>query len=152
MGSEMCIRDRNKPSEVIDALAARGGVIGCCLYPNVLGGETTTLRQFASMIVKLVDQIGPDHVAIGSDCTRNWSEDYVGWLRNGRWRPAHHNPVEPAWPMWPAWFSSPADFPALTEGLQDAGLDDSVVGQILGENWLRLFDQALHPHGSEPRI
>ena len=37
---------RNKPNEVIEALAARGGIIGCCLYPNVLGGEHTTRDEF----------------------------------------------------------------------------------------------------------
>jgi membrane dipeptidase len=132
---------RNKPDEVIDALAARGGVIGCCLYPNVLGGAATSLSQFAVMVARLVDQIGPDHVAIGSDCTRNWSEDYVAWLRNGRWRPPGQNPVEPEWPIWPDWFSGPADFPMLTEGLQQVGLDDLTIAKILGENWLRLFDQ-----------
>ncbi|KWX23677.1 peptidase M19 [Mycolicibacterium wolinskyi] len=144
---------RNKPDEVINALAARGGVIGCCLYPNVLGGDSTTRAQFATMVARLVDQIGPDHVAIGSDCTRNWSEDYVGWLRNGRWRHPDHNPVEPTWPMWPDWFCGPADFPALTEGLQEVGLDDATIIKILGENWLRLFDEVfpgVEPTGARP--
>ncbi|MEN0139859.1 MAG: membrane dipeptidase [Rhodococcus sp. (in: high G+C Gram-positive bacteria)] len=132
---------RNKPDEVIDALAARGGVIGCCLYPNVLGGEATSSADFAVMVARLVDQIGPDHVAIGSDCTRNWSEDYVAWLRNGRWRPPSQNPVEPEWPMWPNWFSGPSDFPVLTDCLQKVGLDDGTIAKILGENWLRIFDE-----------
>ncbi|MFF3494563.1 dipeptidase [Streptomyces sp. NPDC002795] len=130
---------RNKPNEVIKALADRGGVIGCCLYPNVLGGELTTREQFCTMIARLVDDIGPDHVAIGSDCTRNWSQDFVGWLRNGRWRPPSANPVQPEWPAWPQWFSGPADFPAVTEGLLSTGLDEDTVRKILGENWLRLF-------------
>lgn len=130
---------RNKPGEVIEAMASRGGVIGCCLYPNVLGGELTTRDQFCAMIARLVDDIGPDHVAIGSDCTRNWSQDFVAWLRNGRWRPASANPVEPEWPAWPQWFDGPSDFPAVTEGLQSAGLDDATVKKVLGENWLRLF-------------
>ncbi|MCX4728882.1 membrane dipeptidase [Streptomyces sp. NPDC090052] len=132
---------RNKPAEVIGALADRGGVIGCCLYPNVLGGELTTRDQFCSMVARLVDEIGPDHVAIGSDCTRNWSQDFVAWLRNGRWRPAAANPVEPEWPVWPQWFGGPEDFPAVTEGLLSAGLDDATVTKVMGENWLRLFTE-----------
>ncbi|SFQ48792.1 membrane dipeptidase [Amycolatopsis rubida] len=131
---------RNKPDDVIDALAARGGVLGCCLYPNVIGGEKTTRRQFCEMVAGLVERIGPDHVALGSDCTRNWSQDYVAWLRNGRWRPASAVPVEPQWPVWPTWFGGPADFPVLTEGLLEVGLDETVVAQVLGGNWLRLFD------------
>jgi microsomal dipeptidase-like Zn-dependent dipeptidase len=130
---------RNKPDAVLDAVAAQGGVIGCCLYPNVLGGERTTRDQFCRMVARLVDQVGPAHVAVGSDCTRNWGDDYVGWLRNGRWLPPGPQPA--TWPQWPQWFAGPEDFPTLTEGLQDVGLHDQTIAGILGENWLRLFDQ-----------
>ncbi|CAN5361705.1 dipeptidase [soil metagenome] len=135
---------RNKPNEVIEALAARGGVIGCCLYPNVMGGEHTTRDEFCAMVARLVDQIGPDHVAIGSDCTCNWDDKFVAWLRNGRWRPAHSSPT-PTWPAWPTWFSGPAAFPTLTEGLLATGLDDDTVIKILGENWMRLFAETMKP-------
>ncbi|MDF3319706.1 membrane dipeptidase [Rhodococcus sp. C3V] len=140
---------RNKPNEMIDALAARDGVIGCCLYPNVLGGEHTTREEFCTMVARLVDRIGPDHVAIGSDCTCNWDEKFVGWLRNGRWRPAASNPVPPTWPAWPQWFAGPADFPSLTEGLQETGLDDGTIVKILGTNWLRLFEDSMKPRTAE---
>ncbi|MEO5832594.1 MAG: membrane dipeptidase [Nakamurella sp.] len=139
---------RNKPDDVINALAARGGVIGCCLYPNVIGGEFTTQQEFCEMIARLVEQIGAEHVAIGSDCTRNWDAEFVGWLRNGRWQPPAANPVEPVWPAWPSWFAGPEDFPHLTEGLTEVGLADTEVAGILGENWLRLFDQVFDGDGT----
>ena len=130
---------RNKPDDVIRALADRGGVIGCCLYPNVIGGERATLEEFSAMVARLVDEVGPEYVAIGSDCTRNWDDGFVGWLRNGRWQAPTGPP--PSWPSWPSWFHGPHDFPNLTEGLTAAGLDDAAVMGVLGENWLRLFDE-----------
>lgn len=129
---------RNKPDEVIRAVTERGGVLGCCLYPIVLGGESTTLDQFCQMVARLVDELGSQHVALGSDCTRNWGQDYVGWLRNGRWRPPHSEPA--TWPEWPQWFGGPEDFPRLTDGLVATGLDEETIRGVLGENWLRLFD------------
>ncbi|MGN6330850.1 MAG: dipeptidase [Motilibacteraceae bacterium] len=132
---------RNKPDDLIRALAARGGVIGCSLYPNVLGGPSTTREQFCRMVCTLIEQIGIEHVAIGTDCTRNWGEDFVGWLRNGRWQPPEANPVVPQWPTWPAWFTGPQDFPQLAEGLGQVGLSDADVAAVLGGNWLRLFAQ-----------
>lgn len=136
---------RNKPDDVIQAVVERGGVVGCCLYPNVRG-STTTLEQFCQMVQKLVDLVGPDHVGIGSDATRNWTDDYVAWLRNGRWRPASVN--EPArWPRWPSWFQGPADFPVLAEGLIGAGLSDDLLLAVLGGNWRRLFARVFR--GSE---
>jgi membrane dipeptidase len=130
---------RNKPDDVIRALAARGGVIGCCLYPNVIGGEQATLDEFCRMVARLVEEIGAEHVAIGSDCTRNWDDDFVGWLRNGRWQAPSDPP--PSWPAWPGWFDGPEHFPRLTDGLSAVGLDDAAVMGVLGENWLRLFDE-----------
>ncbi|NJC65751.1 membrane dipeptidase [Planosporangium flavigriseum] len=131
---------RNKPADVIKALVDRGGILGCCLYPNVLGGARVTREQFCEMVVRLVDEIGIEHVAIGSDCARNWDDDYVGWLRNGRWQPPSGDGDKPTWPSWPSWFTGPEDFPTLTEGLFDAGLNDDDVARVLGGNWLNLFE------------
>lgn len=132
---------RNKPDDVIAALAERGGVIGCSLYPNVLGGASTTREQFCAMVARLVEQVGIEHVGIGTDCTRNWGEDFVGWLRNGRWQPPGTDPNVPQWPTWPDWFTGPQDFPELAEGLARAGFSDADLRAVLGGNWLRLFDQ-----------
>jgi membrane dipeptidase len=129
---------RNKPDEVLRAVARAGGVVGCCLYPLVLGGASTGVEEFCAMVRRLVDEIGPEHVALGSDCTRNWGDDYVEWLRSGHWRPREEDPA--TWPEWPQWFRGPEDFPRVTDGLVSAGLDEQTVSGVLGENWLRLFD------------
>jgi len=128
---------RNKSDRVIEALAANGGVIGACLYPNVIRGQNTTREEFTAMVVKLVDQIGVEHVGLGSDCTRNWDSDYVSVLRDGRWQPSSGA----SWPEWPEWFTSPKDFPELANSLSDAGLSDADLAAVMGENWMRLFDQ-----------
>lgn len=136
---------RNKPDEVIEAVTSRGGVIGCCLYPNVIGGAEARLDGFCRMVRRLADQVGPDRVGLGSDCTRNWDDDFVEWLRSGRWRPPQDRTA--TWPDWPQWFNGPEDFPRLTEGLLTAGFTDSEVRGILGENWLNLFDMVFPGRG-----
>lgn len=128
---------RNKPDEVINALAARGGIIGVCLYPNVIGGKYTTLKDFSTMVLKLIDQVGIEHVAIGSDSTRNWGKHDVETLRDGRWRKRQ----VATWPEWPEWFSSPRDFPRLVESLSSLGISEADLNALLGENWLRLFGE-----------
>lgn len=96
------------------------------------------------MIATLCEQIGVEHVALGSDCTKDWGQDYVAYLRDGRWRPTDAaNP--PRWPEWPSWFSGPADLPNVTQGLLKVGFDAGEVASILGENWLRLFDEVFSP-------
>jgi microsomal dipeptidase-like Zn-dependent dipeptidase len=132
---------RNKPDEVMQAVVDRGGVVGACLYPNVIGGAETTREAFCDMVIRLVDQLGPDHVAIGSDSARNWDSSYVTFLRDGRWKPKQN--VQ--WPEWSAWFQSPEDFPALANALSDQGLADDVLTKVLGENWLTLFETVFEP-------
>lgn len=132
---------RNKPDEVINAVAERGGIIGACLYPNVIGGKETSQKEFCDMVIRLIDQVGIDHVGLGSDCTRNWDSDYVSYLRDGRWRPGS----QAAWPEWPEWFNSPRQFPELAEALSAAGLSDAELAAVMGENWLRLFETVFEP-------
>lgn len=131
---------RNKPDEVIKALVERGGVIGACLYPNVVGGADATLRDFAQMVADMCETFGVQHVGLGSDCTRDWGDDYVAYLRDGRWRPPGEG-AGPTWPAWPSWFQGPADLPRVTDGLIDVGLNEHEIHQILGGNWLDLFER-----------
>lgn len=140
---------RNKPDHVIDAVTKRGGVIGACLYPNTLdGGAAATLADFCAMVERLIAAVGPEHVAIGSDCTRNWGPDFIGWLRNGRWRPAAPADRSPRAPAWPDWFSGPEHFPALVDGLEAVGLDEATIRGVLGQNWMRLFDEVFPGTGA----
>jgi len=136
---------RNKPNEVINAVCEAGGVIGACLYPNVIGGKHATEDGFVDMVVRLIDQVGIDHVALGSDATRNWDSGYVDVLRDGRWKPRQHA----TWPEWPEWFSSPEDFPSLVDALQKAGLSDADLAKVLGGNWMSLFERVFQPQAVE---
>ncbi|GAA5201988.1 dipeptidase [Arthrobacter gyeryongensis] len=133
---------RNKPHDVIQPLVDRGGVIGCCLYPTVSGGEHVTIESFCTMVARMADQYGPSSVGIGSDCTRGWDQEFVGWLRNGRWQPTDPRNT-PSWPLWPDWFKGPLDFPRLTDGLSAAGLTDQSIAAVMGGNWARLFTQVM---------
>ena len=75
-----CDSPRNKPDAVIDAVAGRGGVIGCTLYPLFMGGADVTLNEYCSMLAALADRVGAEHVAIGSDAVVGWQSDALGWM------------------------------------------------------------------------
>jgi microsomal dipeptidase-like Zn-dependent dipeptidase len=133
---------RNKPDDVIRAVTDRGGMIGVCLYPVVAGGADAPLADFTAMVLRLIDDVGIDHVGIGSDCTRGWGRDYLLYLRAGRREPLPGEEL-PAWPAWPAWFAGPEDFPVLGESLADAGLSRTEIEQVLGGNWRRLLGEVI---------
>jgi membrane dipeptidase len=132
-----CDHPRNKSDDVLAALAERGGVLGVTLYPPFIGGANVRLEGFAAMVAGLVDQLGPEYVAIGTDLARNWTDADLVKLRHGR---QVRNPPPASWPEWPTWFRSAADLPRLIEGLSETGLDEATVDGIAGRNWMRLYE------------
>ncbi len=134
-----CDSPRNKPDEVLEAVAGRGGVVGCTLYPLFMGGAEVPRGDYCAMVARLAEQIGPDHVAIGTDAVLGWRDGALGWMRGGRW----DRPADPGagtdFPAWPSWFQGPRDFGSLAEGLDGAGFSPSERDAVLGGNWLRLF-------------
>ena len=138
--------NRNMKDEMIEALAANGGVMNINFFGGFIGVDSSgkvepTLRKppiyrdpydrIAFMVPepgpplsRLIDHYnhaiklaGVDHVGIGSDF------DGVTQLPQG--------------------MEDVSKLPSLTEGLLDAGHSEQDVRQVLGENNLRLFEQTL---------
>ncbi len=132
---------RNKSRQVIEALAESGGVLGLSLYPHHLaGGPDCTLADFCVMAARVVEIMGGDRVAIGSDLCQDQPGDVLRWMRSGRWlidEDEEGHGLE--FPPQPSWFRSNRDFPRLAGGLAAAGFDSGGVAAILGGNWLDFF-------------
>jgi membrane dipeptidase len=141
---------RNKSDKVLAALADTGGVLGCSPYTHIIGNAEVTVEEFCDMIARTVDLMGIDHVGIGTDSSRKLSNDFLRWVREGRWT---HTPNWGAgsakeghsWAPWPAWFQSPKDFPNITNGLSKRGFSKAEIAKIAGENWRRLFTDGFKP-------
>lgn len=136
---------RNKSEEVLSALRANGGVLGVCAYPHLINGHQTTLDEFCDMIVRTADFMGIEHVGIGTDLTLNMSDEFLAWMRMGRWTHAVDygagSKDNPSWPEWPSWFKGPADFPNIAQGLYEKGLSQDEVYAVMGGNWMRFFTE-----------
>ena len=92
-------------------VASAGGIIGS--VPSGIGQNT--FADFIDSILRLVDAVGIDHVAIGTDMDAN----YRPVLRNYR-----------DWGLIPA-------------ALLARGLDEAAVAKVMGENFLRIFQATL---------
>lgn len=141
---------RNKSDTVLRALAETGGMLGFSLYPHHLkGGTACSLRDFCQMVHGAAELMGPEHLGIGSDLCQDQPDSVVEWMRVGRWTKqidyGEGSASAPGFPPQPDWFTSNEDLQGLAKGLQNVGFNDQEVAGILGENWLRFFDQGFGP-------
>lgn len=130
---------RNKPDEAIRDLARKGGVIGATLFPPFLpGGPEPGIEEVVAVIEHLVQMVGIDHVAIGTDFTEGRPRAFFDWLLAGK--AGRGAGMELEYPLrLPKGFQTSADFPNLTEALVKRGYADADVQKIMGGNLLRLF-------------
>jgi microsomal dipeptidase-like Zn-dependent dipeptidase len=61
-------------------------------------------------------------------------------MRNGHWRKHPASPV--AFPACPNWFGDNRDFPGLALGLLAAGISQTEVAGLLGDNWMNFWQEA----------
>jgi membrane dipeptidase len=142
---------RNVSDRVIDAIAAHDGLLGLSLYPHHLrGGSECRLEDFAGMVARLAERIGPTRIGLGSDLCQGQPDSVIAWMRNGRWTlGAAVNENGPAvLPAQPPWFRSNRDFSGIAGALQGVGFARSEVNGIMGDNWRRFLSDALEPGAS----
>jgi membrane dipeptidase len=129
---------RNKSDEEFLALAQQGGVVGVVAFRSFLAPATreAVLGDLLDHVEYLVELLGIDHVAIGTDFTEGRAEGFLD-------RAFGHNAppgVTPSWPwVGPKGFETIDEFPNVTAGLLERGHSESDVRKILGENFLRVF-------------
>jgi membrane dipeptidase len=136
----LCDTPRNATDELLKEVAKGGGVVGVSAYSAIVikgGGETgTTLPQFLNHIDYLLELLGEDHVAIGLDVGefRSPTElDLLHGLVGGAGNAPKHRYVEE--------LKTRTGTPKLTAGLVERGYSDVTIKKILGENFLRVFEQ-----------
>ena len=106
---------RNLYDEQIIKIAESGGVIGVVFYPPFLtDGRTATIGTVIKHINYIVDLVGIDHVALGSDF------DGIGDNIVSR-------------------LNDVSNFPTLTEALLKSGYSRDDIEKILGGNVLRVL-------------
>lgn len=133
---------RNKPDEVIKALADAGGVIGLSFYPHlVVGGSDCTPDWFFGMVRDTVDKFGIDCVGLGSDFHSTLTVEFLEYSQQGTWKRDLPEGIEDMdyKPAYPSWARNSADYPKVAEMFSAHGFSDDEIEKIMGENWLRLF-------------
>ncbi len=113
----ICASTRNLTDGQLDAVRQSNGVVGfnlsvCDVRPDAHLDADTPLDTVVDHICYLIEQLGEDHIALGSDF-------------DGAMMP---HPVKDA-----------SCLPALIAALRDRGFGDTLVRKLALKNWLRVF-------------
>jgi membrane dipeptidase len=141
---------RNKSQAILKELGQCGGMFGFSMYPHHLKGKgDCTLQSFCEMIARTAEMIGIDHIGLGSDLCQNQPDSVVEWMRVGRWTKkidyGEGSAKNAGFPPMPGWFNDNRDFGNIELGLLDAGFSAEDTAKIMGNNWLRFFDNNFEP-------
>ena len=140
---------RNKTDEALKLMAARGGVVGATAIAGFLRtGWQSTLDDYVDAIDHLVQMLGIDHVAIGTDFTQDqpvsfWR--YIGSQQGTKYPSVWTNTARPPSVnqpgLYPRDLETPDKLPNLAAALLRRGYSAADTAKLLGENWLRLFEE-----------
>ena len=142
-----CGHPRNKEEDALRLLAEKGGVVGATSFANFLPrGFDSTVEDFVDAIDDMVERVGIDHVAIGTDSTHDQPLEfwhYIGSQQGTKFPSTFADGSVPYTELsfQPKGIDNPAEFPNLAEALVNRGYSAEDITKLLGGNWLNLFDR-----------
>lgn len=131
---------RNMTDEMMRAIADRGGVIGVTAYNFFLVEEgRATLDHYLDHVEHMVEVTSVDHVGLGLD-------QLVGRSRSGPVEDSIDFPPEAYPPRYEDWIyveglEDHSGIPLIAAGLRERGYRPEEVQKIMGENWLRVWEE-----------
>ena len=142
-----CGHPRNKEEDALKLLAKKGGVVGATSFANFLPrGFDSTVEDFVDAIDDMVERVGIDHVAIGTDSTHDQPLEfwhYIGSQQGTKFPSTFADGSVPYTELsfQPKGIDSPAEFPNLAEALVNRGYSAEDITKLLGGNWMNLFER-----------
>lgn len=133
---------RSKSDDLLKAVAETGGVVGVTalsMFVRLNDSEVRpTVDDLITHIDYLVDLLGPDHVAIGSDFDETTAPESFALLPDQEFVASWFGPFGlEGWLV--DGYSEAAQMPNVTLGLLARGYDEETIVKILGGNFMRVF-------------
>jgi len=146
----LCDVMRNLPDDLIEAIAAQGGVIGFhALNALVSEKPDPTLDDLLRHIAHIAEVGGVDCIGIGPDLMENWDPGIFHRVTE-KSRTLHGVPTTRMNWAYPEGMASIAELPNVTAGLLELGFGEEDVRKFLGGNFLRVFERVWQPARGTP--
>ena len=134
---------RNKTDDAIRLIAERGGVIGATAWPPFLPNRfQSTLQDFGDAVDDMVERVGIDHVAIGTDYTQDQTKEWFDVLMSQQGtKPSPRRKEYPDTVTHPVGIETPDKLSNVADELLRRGYSPADTAKVLGGNWVRLFTE-----------
>jgi membrane dipeptidase len=140
--------DRNKPDDLLKAVADRGGVVGAYMIVYLRETGQPRLDDFMRHLEHLLKVCGEDHVGIGSDLSTTpleLTDEYrAQWRHSVELRRqlgiGAKGESADAYAYIPE-LNTPRRLDLLAAAMSRAGHPDSRIEKVLGANWMRLLGE-----------
>jgi membrane dipeptidase len=143
------LHPRAKEDEELKALADTGGIIGVYSIPHFIApppseGKRVGMNEWLDHIDYIANLVGWEHVGIGTDWPMALpksilEEVFVQFSLKAGFRPDKDRIEEVVANL--DGFDDYRDFPNVTRGLVKRGYSEEQIRGILGENFLRVFEE-----------
>jgi len=138
---------RSKTDQQIRACAEKGGVTGIAALGYFIGpdpGGETTIEHYADHVEHAVSVAGYEHVALSTDFP---PQGIAPWATREEWYEPRLESFKPSyevrWPPWIPELDTPDRFRNVIEILDRRGWNEDQLERLLGQNWLRLFQDTI---------
>ena len=138
---------RNKADDALKLLAEKGGVVGAtCITTFLRTRFKSTVDDYVEAIDHMVQLVGIDHVAIGTDYAQDQPEQfwiYIGSQQGTKFPSTFNDGSTRPWErlIYPTDLETTDKLPNLAVALMDRGYESDDVVKVIGGNWLRLFQE-----------
>ena len=134
---------RNKETRQMKAVVDRGGLVGTTMFPPFLPkGTASTVDDYAEIIDWMVDKLGEDHVAYGTDFTQGFDDKFFEWITRdkgyGRWLTKFGEVKNPKG------IERIEETPNLTAALEKRGFPSARIEKVMGRNWIAYLKRVWH--------
>lgn len=144
----LCPSPRNIKDDQIKAIAEKDGVIGVVGFPAFVSSKANvTVDDLIDHIDYIKNLVGIKHIGIGVDYWEGMDgitpieesrKLYDGLISSGAWTTNAYPP--PPW-TYPTSIEDPSKFSNLTKALLKRGYSEEEVLLILGENFMRVYEE-----------
>jgi membrane dipeptidase len=132
----LCAHHRNLTDDRLKGIATTGGVVGVNFFHGFIDESAPSVARIVDHIEHIASVAGIEHVALGPDFVKEIYEELT-------------LPFDTALPdnldgrVAIAGLEGPAGLPLVTAEMVDRGWPERDIRRVLGDNWLRVFRNAL---------